>query len=92
MVTDIERLEAQQAGVNGQLGALQRTVSSLEGQQITGDYYHTNQAELGIAPDTDHLLHTFTFPSGEVLDFMANFTSHERGENNGTFLYLYQDD
>ena len=89
MVADIERLEAQQAGVDGQLGALQSTVSFLEGQQITGDYFHTNQAELVLAPDAYHLLHAFTVPSGEVLDFMANFTSHEAGANNGTVLYLY---
>ena len=42
-----------------------------------------------LAAETDVLLDTFTVPSGEVLDFMANFTSHEAGANNATALYLY---
>ena len=42
-----------------------------------------------LAAATDVLLDTFTVPSGEVLDFMANFTSHEAGANNATALYLY---
>ena len=67
-------------------------MSSLEGQQITGDYFHTNQAELVLAPDVYHLLHAFTVPSGEVLDFMANYTTHSAGANNSSDLYLYQDD
>ena len=86
---DIGRLDDQQAGVYGLLAALHSDLSSLEGQQITGDYFHTNEAALVLAAETDVLLHAFTVPSGEVLDFMANFTSHEAGANNGTALYLY---
>ena len=87
--SDIGTLEDQQAGVYGMLAGLNGKVSSLEGQRITGDYFHTNEAALVIAAATDVLLDTFTVPSGEVLDFMANFTSHEAGANNATALYLY---
>ena len=82
-------LEDQQAGVYGMLAGLNGKVSSLEGQRITGDYFHTNEAALVLAAETDVVLHTFTVPSGEVLDFMANFTSHEASANNATSLYLY---
>ena len=88
-MAEMDRLEAQQAGVSGEVGALEASLGHLEGQQITGDYFHTNEAELVLAPDVYHLLHAFTVPSGEVLDFMANFTSHEAGANNATALYLY---
>ena len=87
--SDIGTLEDQQAGVYGMLAGLNGKVSSLEGQRITGDYFHTNEAALVLAAETDVLLHTFTVPSGEVLDFMANFTSHEASANNATSLYLY---
>ena len=72
--------------MNWQLGEIQSAVSSLEGQRITGDYFYTNQEELVLAVATDVLVHEFTIPSGEVLDFMANFTSHESGGNNATKL------
>ena len=75
--------------MNWQLGEIQSAVSSLEGQRITGDYFYTNQEELVLAVETDVLVHEFTVPNGEVLDFMANFTSHEAGGNNSTILRLY---
>ena len=91
MMAEMDRLEARQAGVSGEVGALQAALGHLEGQQITGDYFHTNEAELVLAPDAYHLLHAFTVPSGEVLDFLANITTHEDGKNNGMYLFLYQD-
>ena len=72
--------------MNWQLGEIQSAVSSLEGQRITGDYFYTNQEEFVIAVGNDVLLYEFLIPSGEVLDFMANFTSHEAGGNNATKL------
>ena len=50
-------------------------------QQITGDYFVSNDDEL-VVTAAGLKLHEFTVPAGESLEFIANVTTNELEESN----------
>ena len=91
MNSSIEEMTNDMANMNHMVYTLNGSMSLLESELVTNDYYFTNQSEIKIPKTGRHNVHTFSVPAGETLDLHVNVTTHQAGKNNALWLFLYQD-
>ena len=72
----INTLSGKQTAQNDLLIILEGLTSNLESQQITGDFFKINDAEINV-PANAICLANFVVKAGETLDFLANITTHD---------------
>ena len=77
----ITALETKHGVLNTAIGDFIEDANDMLDQQITGDYFVSNDDELEVT-SVGLKLHEFTVPAGESLEFIANVTTDELEESN----------
>ena len=68
-------------------------IAKLESQQVTNDFYYTNQETIEMAKNTTKTLQTWTVKEGETINFEVKFdTDQAAKQNNAVWLMLYEND
>ena len=82
LTKEIQAMEASLKALNdkhitqqGRIKDISDDMDDIKDQQITGDYFISNDEKLWIPINTAYQVHEFTVKAGEVLEFMANVTT-----------------
>ena len=83
----LTELETYHGDLNKAIGGLIEDAKDMLDQQITGDYFVSNDLECVIT-HKGLKMHEFTVPAGESLEFIANITTNEVEESNYFNMWL----